>query len=184
MAAKSKFAQWVAAIKSKFTPWCALYEVCKNLLHCYGGWNAFTWSPFLWIGFLFALLLSPCHSHCWIWYEKAIGILPNLLGFSLGGYAVMLAFGDKKFLDIIRGKSKDELFSPYMGVSASLAFFIIIQSLALVAALAYERFHVRLWVLNFLGCWLFVYSLLLGLAATLRIFSLSDLYDEMPHDKE
>jgi hypothetical protein len=125
------------------------------------------------------------HSRCdWFWYEKAIGILPNLLGFSLGGYAVLLAFGDKKFLDAIRGESLGENTSPYMSVSASLAYFVLVQILALVVAVSYDCFGVCHAAWNFFGCWMFIYSLLLGVAATLRIYFLSRMFDMMPRGND
>jgi len=157
-----------------------LFGECSWLWRHYGGWREFLRSPYLWSGFALALLLSLRSGCGWFWYESALGVLPNLLGFSLGGYAVLLAFGDKKFLNLIRGDFPGESNSPYMGVSASLAFFVVAQSLTLVAAVTYDGVRVESALLNFVGCWAFMYSLLLGLAATLRIFFLSRMFDKMP----
>ena len=162
----------------------ALIRSCGILWQIYGGWRTFICSPYLWIAFIITIILSSS-KHCdWRWYEKAIGVLPDLLGFSLGGYAVMLAFGDKNFLNAIRGEREDEEHSPYIITSTSLAYFVIIQIITLILAVVYDALYMKHTILNFIGCWIFIYSLLLGFAATLSIFFLSRMYDKLPFNAD
>jgi hypothetical protein len=171
-------------MKEENSPSKALLDSIKALWEVYGGHKVFLRSPYLWFSSILALLLLTTANHKWIWYEKALTIIPNLIGFSLGGYAVMLAFGDKQFLNILRGPGDDDEFSPYLKASASLAWFVVIQIITLLVSVVFDTLQVKSCFMNYFGCWLFIYSIVLGLAATLNIFFLSKMYDAMPQSKE
>ena len=71
-----------------------------------------------------ALLLLAITSHYWLtecWWEQSISILPNLLGFSLAGFAMFLGFGDEKFRALLAEKDEEEVVSPYLG---GVRFFV------------------------------------------------------------
>src|SRR5690554_7741499 len=72
----------------------------------YGGFKSIVGSPYMHAS-LFITLIS---SGIWLkydWVEIPISVLPNIIGFSLGGYAIWLALGDDKFRASISGKTKD-----------------------------------------------------------------------------
>jgi hypothetical protein len=78
-----------------------------------------------------AAILLVLTSHFWWtqdWWELPISILPNLIGFSLGGYAILLAFGDEKFRKLLvpERKATPSPGAPtlYMTVSAIFLHFI------------------------------------------------------------
>jgi hypothetical protein len=166
----------------------------RHLWKAYGGWQSLLRSPFLWVAFVIVSIITVCDFTEWHWYKSCISVHPSLLGFSLGGYAVMLAFGDGKFLNIIRGSEPNGDCSPFLGTSASLAWFILCQIFALVFALIADAtaFSPRpgslavIWlkVSMFLGGWLFFYSLLLAIAATSSVFFLSRMFDDLPTDPD
>lgn len=171
----------------------ALAMSLRHLWLAYGGWKGFLGSPYLLASFVATLAINYFRAEGWLWYKTCLGIHPNLLGFSLGGYVVLLAFGDGRFLDALRGPEPDGGHSPYLKTSASLAWFVLSQIFAIIVALFFEATtmptrpggFLDCWqqVGMFLGCWLFIYSLLLSIAATLAIFFLSRMYDLLPPEQ-
>lgn len=176
------------------------YSGVKKLFNrywiAYGGINAILGSPYMHISLLIALLSSGI----WLeddWVELPISVLPNIIGFSLGGYAIWLALGDDKFRASISGKTNSGGESPFIVVNATFVHFIVLQILALISALVgkshpifnsplfIQRFMLDLapWLYevsiaisyagSFFGYFIFVYALLSALAATMAIFRIA-----------
>ncbi|APE03101.1 hypothetical protein BM526_15345 [Alteromonas mediterranea] len=121
--------------------------------------------------------------------------MPNLLGFSLGGYAMWIAIGDDNFRKLISGEDEDGEPSPYMEVNAAFVHFIILQILSMVLALIaksyyftlspnhylIEKFGDYLVIASLVGYgisyFIFIYALLSALAATLALLRVSSWYD-------
>jgi hypothetical protein len=170
----------------------SLVENIGHLWRAYGGLKGFLCSPYLWSSAAATVVVYYFAVENWKWYTTSIAVLPNLLGFSLGGYAVLLAFGDGRFLDALRGPEPDEQYSPYLQASASLAWFVLAQILSLIVSFFFEftassprpgsGWETLQNLGFFLGCWLFIYAVFLGLAATLSIFFLSRMYDLLPKE--
>ena len=162
----------------------------------YGGLKSIVGSPYMHIS-LFITLVS---SGIWLendWVEIPISVLPNIIGFSLGGYAIWLALGDDKFRASISGKTKTGGESPFIVVNATFVHFIVLQILALIAALIgksepiynsplfIQRFLLDLapWLYDvslalsiigsFIGYFLFIYAIFSALAATMAIFRIA-----------
>lgn len=69
----------------------------------------------------------------------SLSILPNIIGFTIGGYAILVSFGDEDFKKKIAGKVDGEGGdSPYMHVNATLVHTIIVQAFALLAAITFK----------------------------------------------
>ncbi len=149
----------------------------------YGGAKALIKSPYLHLAFLLLLITS----HFWLtdkWWEQSISILPNLLGFSLGGFAMFLGFGDEKFRAILAESDGNNETSPYESLCASFVHFIVVQFLALTIALIAKSLdfwmpmpelmrQMLIWCEFFfsgLGYLLFFYSITSMLAATMAVF--------------
>lgn len=110
------------------------YEIFQYYWNTYGGWRALLSSPYLHVAF-FLLFLT---HHQWMsrdWWDQSLAILPNLLGFSLGGFAIFLGLGDEQFRAILAEKGEGESNSAYTLVSATFVHFILIQALGIVFAL-------------------------------------------------
>ena len=113
-----------------------------------------------------------------------ISIIPSIIGFSLGGYAIWLALGDSKFRDVISGESGDGEVSPYMSVNSAFVHFIIMQFLSLITALLFKSYldsdaplsQVEKLISGF-GYGLFIYSLLCAVAATFSVLRVASWYD-------
>ena len=173
----------------------ALSQQFRYYWKVYGGIRALTGSPFLWISFVIALPLSILWQ--WQWQDKAISVLPNLVGLSFAAYAVIVGFSPENFLQIIRGDSPNGRFSPYISGSVRIAHFVFIQIVSLIIALVWDGAQIKypslpidsctallLAILHFIGAWIFIYAVVLGLPALLQVFLFSKIYNQMPKDDE
>lgn len=168
-----------------------LIDVLRRYWRIYGGLPAMLRSPFVHL----SIVLTALTAQTWLyerWWLTVIAILPNLLGFTLGGFAVFLGFGDDRFRQMIAGSHPDEPepFSPYLGVSATFLHFVLVQILALLWALTASSLYFDLpdgklalvgSVLGHcggaVGYWLFLYGLFSGAAAAIAIFRVAGWYD-------
>lgn len=174
----------------------------------YGGWKGLVFSPYFHVAILFTLFLK----HYWEnqpWWDIALSILPNTIGFALGGYAIWLGFGDEKFRNKIKDPHKNGGPSAYLQVSATFSHFIIVQLFALLGALIAKANYFELtnnyWLgkiflkndipLNFisvyiapwfwcLGFTLFIYSLMTAIAATLAVFRVATWLDHFQNNSD
>lgn len=168
--------------------------------HAYGGWRAVFSSPFFW----FSALLLPLTHRYWyfdLWWEQTLSVMPNLLGFTLGGFAVFLGFGDEKFKSLIAGSDDGapNQPSPYIEVCSAFLHFVLIQVVALVAAIIGRATNFDLagnlevigavvepvrWIFDMLGYWLFLYGICLAAAAAIAIFRVAFWFDRYQTDNK
>lgn len=139
----------------------------------YGGWRAMALSPYFAGALLLSTVLWPLWWNSDDWVERALGTLPNLLGFSIGAMAIVLAFpGQRIFRHLAEDGSEN---SYYIGLAARLVHFILVQIAAIAVALISDA-----WTsvgLGFLGVLLFSYSLTTGVATALSFFGAARLYN-------
>lgn len=109
--------------------------IFKRFWRAYGGARAIVRSRYLHA----ALLITP---FCWgswgapLWWDTVIGVLPNLLGFTLGGFAIFVGFGDERFKASLAAPESDpEIPTVYRELCATFVHFILIQVIALLAAI-------------------------------------------------
>ena len=177
-------------------------NVFQRYWQTYGGFSALIKSPYLWISIAITALLFP-HWSLTNWWDDVLSIMPNLLGFSLGGYAMWIAIGDDNFRKLISGEDEDGTASPYMEVNAAFVHFIILQILSMLLALTAKAYSFPVSANNpiviLLGDYyklaclvgygfsylIFIYALLSALAATLALLRVSSWYDSFhTHQKE
>ncbi|HLA33642.1 MAG TPA: hypothetical protein VJ001_02110 [Rhodocyclaceae bacterium] len=160
----------------------------------YGGWSALLGSAFFWLSIALLVVTSPY----WLkpsnaWWSQTLSVMPNLLGFTLGGFAVFLAFGDDQFKKLISGSvPQEDGPSPYLEVSATFLHFVLIQVAALIAAIignattftlpgclaVVSSFLASIRVVGDLfGYWLFLYGISSAAAAAIAIFRVAYWYD-------
>lgn len=160
----------------------------------YGGFRALIKSPYLLLSVIISALLYPHWSEP-MWWDDVLSIMPNLLGFSLGGYAMWIAIGDDDFRQLISGEDADGKTSPYMEMNAAFVHFILLQLLSIILALITKAYYFPLpqghYILEFLGGYfsyvciagyflaylVFIYALLSAFAATLALLRVSSWYD-------
>lgn len=169
-------------------------NILKRYWRIYGGFGALLKSPYFWVSALITILLYPSWSVSG-WWDDVLSIMPNLLGFSLGGYAMWIAIGDDEFRKLISGEDGDGKPSPYMEVNAAFVHFIVLQMLAMILALVNKAYDIPLnnqnilvkflgdavfyvnTVSYFVSYFVFIYALLTAVAATLSLFRVSSYND-------
>lgn len=161
----------------------------------YGGLKAVLTSIYFWGAVLLTALLYPQWTKAG-WWGDVLSIMPSVLGFSLGGFAMWVAIGDEKFKTLIAG-SDDGRPSPFMEVNATFVHFILLQLVSILLAVVSKAYDIALptthWLYVIWGdnlgtvarafyCFsyfLFVYALLTAFAAVLALFRVSSWYDAM-----
>lgn len=103
--------------------WCA-----------YGGFTALIKSPYLHLAIILLALTFKILTNV-NWWDIFISVLPNLLGFTLGGFAVFFAFGDENFRVILIDNSDDDDSnisgsSLYVELCSTFVHFIVVQIFA------------------------------------------------------
>ena len=118
-------------------------SVIERYWTAYGGLRQLFTSPVFYISILITFFLFPIWNFEEKWWEMVLSIMPNVLGFSLGGYAMWMAIGDDNFRELISGiENEIEETSPYMNVSAKFAHFIVVQILSIIAALFNKSYFI------------------------------------------
>ncbi|WP_146176097.1 hypothetical protein [Chromobacterium haemolyticum] len=171
----------------------------------YGGIRALFSSKYFILAIFFAWA-SPAY---WLrsgWVSLSLQIFPNLLGFTLGGYALILSMGGEKFLlSLAGGKRERAGFSKFVIFNASYVHFVVFQSITLVAAMLFNGVDGGEWfwrivvienmvsrsyycfdfyeifgaVLNFSGAVLMFYTVFLVFPTALNVFRLAVNYDSL-----
>ena len=153
----------------------------------YGGLRNVLKSPYAHLALLLAAITFPI----WTapgWWDLPLGILPNLIGFTLSGYAVMMTFGNER---LRKEMSRPVVGRPsaFMVINATFFHFLLLQIMAMLLAIVAKsrpfssllgvsalggvthlvRYAVTLSLWAF-GYVLFLYALTSALAATAAIF--------------
>jgi hypothetical protein len=144
----------------------------------YGGWKALLKSPYLHLSVItsiacFPIWLKPENT---FWYDLPLSALPDLLGFTLGGYAILLAFGNEQFLMILCIKDEEES-SPFINVNGAFVHFIVVQAFSLFISIISFCWKIKTGLFAFMGFSIFLYSLLTGVAAAFSLLRIGKWYD-------
>lgn len=148
----------------------------------FGGWEALIGSAYAWTA-LFATAFLWWFKGEMTWLSPTLSILPNLLGFTVAAYAILLAFGDEEFKKIIITYPKKRKDSFFMTVNGTFCHFIIIQCLTLVYAVLFGTLGLNAMHFQALGMWLLLYSLLLSIAVALAMLTIARTYETITRDK-
>lgn len=116
-------------------------------------------------------------------------ITPSLLGFMLGGYAILIGFGNREFLQSISQISDNKPISFYQKFSSTFAFSILSMAVVLIIACIFFLFSLIIpldYFSDYLDyfnifaiiilVFLLVYSICQIFIAILNVFTLSQAY--------
>ena len=182
-----------------FSQYSGVATVFQRYWRHYGGASAVFMSPYFHVAVGLTAVLYPYWLHN-SWWDLAINTIPGLLGFSLGGFAIWLAFGDRGFRSKIGTRAYGDASSAYMKVSAAFAHFIALQIFALFAAIVAKATQFSISPIgavgqyiprglatfvveilaptgHFIGFLLFCYALLSALAASMAVFRVASWFD-------
>lgn len=102
--------------------------------------------------------------------ENVLNLYPNLLGFNLGGYALIIGFGNNDLIKGLTKKGKDKKNSIFQRLNGIFAFTLILQAFVLIFAFVsdfvisldlgtsstpiyYFTNGIALFVITFFGLW-------------------------------
>lgn len=162
----------------------------------YGGWRAVLGSPF----FLIAVALSLSGYGNWTkdsWSSLSQALLPNLLGFSLGTYAILLSMLTGRLKAALKAVPNERGVAYLNEMNATFFHFIIVQVISLLWAIAYngtllndlvEIVGIRFEWVNaalkiasalggFVGYSLLLYSISLAIASAIVVYRLASIVD-------
>lgn len=159
----------------------------------YGGWNSVFSSRY----FFLALAMVSLGSGYFLrakWWDLVTSVVPGLVGFAIAGVAIFISLGSDALRGIIAGKTPgSQEPSPFISFMAMFTHFIVVQLLALVAALLakfmYETQQPVITGLVDLGVqlrspfWLvggllFCYAVALCLSLAIEIYRLATMIDD------
>jgi hypothetical protein len=158
-------------------------------------WKAYGRSKALFTSAYFhlAVILLLITSHYWLfekWWEQPITVIPNLLGFSLGGFAVFVGLSDDGFRAWLSTSKNEQQPSAFLSVSSTFVHFIVVQAASLLLAILGKSLDfkydwpdalvvlIRLGTLFFsgFGYLVFLYAITSMLAATMSLFRVVSWY--------
>lgn len=154
--------------------------------HLYGGKRALLTSPYLHLAFLITAVCAPI----WldnakgapIWASAAVNILPNLMGFSIAGMAIFLAFSNES---TVKAVTEDgEPASYFVATVANFFHFILIQTIALL--LGFVGLHYVWQPLSGIGVLSLVYALAVSPAMAMQLLHTARIInaaESLPDDK-
>jgi conserved hypothetical protein len=171
--------------------WSGTTGIVRRYWQNYGGFKVIIASPYLHVSICLLILTFPF----WFynkWWEQSISIVPSILGFTIGGFAIFLGYGSDKFRSLLAPED-DKGKSPYLDIVTTFTHFIIIQTLTLVIALIasslnsiaimeithanrYTCISIIWFVLGCLGYGIFLYSLILTFAVCFALYRLTCMY--------
>ncbi|WP_155805893.1 hypothetical protein [Erythrobacter litoralis] len=168
----------------------------RRYFHAYGGWSGVFGSPL----FLVSVLIAAASYRQWLnpdWVDTIYALVPSLLGFSLGTYAILFSLITARVKGAMRAVKSDDDVSALEQVNATFFHFIFVQVIALVWAFGFDGsafadlaaatkaslpaigwgFVVLKLVGSFVGYTLLVYSITLVVGAALAIYRLALISD-------
>lgn len=169
-----------------------LPSILHRYWRAYGGLAALVRSGYLHA----AVLLTVLTWHTWggpHWWDTVISVLPNLLGFTLGGFAIFIGFGDDSFRRSLAAPEDDPATpSVYFEMCATFVHFILVQVIGLVLALVAKGLwfhaewmaplHALLPTLNAIGgaagYLVFLYAITSIVAVTLHVLRIASMYEQ------
>ena len=171
--------------------WVGVIEIFGRYWNSYGGLSALVSSPYLHVSLLLTILTFGYWSDN-TWWTQSLSVLPTLMGFTLGGFAIFLSLGSENFRSLMARADEDESTdkSPYMVVISSFVHFVLIQMFAIITSIianaasytslpSFVTEKTNKLFIILIGGWgygLFIYSLLLAISVCLAIYRMSGLF--------
>ncbi|VWX59616.1 hypothetical protein [Sphingorhabdus sp. 109] len=164
----------------------------KQYIKFYGGWSAIFSSPFFWLAFFICMInYTMWDSEAWL--PLAQSLLPNLLGFSLGTYAILFSIINNRLKRALREVPNSRGIPYLFEMNATFFHFLITQVVALIWTfiytgtlwfdiLTYAKLEPEVLVQvlfalkmsgGFIGMLLLVYSTTLIIAAAMVVYRLA-----------
>lgn len=161
-------------------------------------WNQYarTGGVFTSLYFLSGFCLACLSFRLWIepkWWEIPLTILPNLLGFTITAYAVVLALNSNELFDALAYEKNDSI-SPLTEINVTFVHFILVQTTTLILAILSKGMYFQIdieldFIINaiswggiafgFVGVWLFWYSISMIVSVTFTLMFIGKKLDKI-----
>ena len=159
-----------------FSQWAGVRNAVKHYWWIYGGLGALLRSPYIHSALLLTIVayiggrFSPTASNA---SDIALSAIPNLLGFTVGALAIVLAFSSADIFSALAEKGEPQSF--FMKMTASLVHFIAVQALTLIVAILAKI--TGLPVLDIATLFLLFYAVLVTFAAGVQLYNTAIIYN-------
>ena len=180
------------------TKWKIFVSRLRKYLKNYGGWSEVFASPF----FNLALILSFLNFQLWQsdWVRLSQSLIPSMLGFSLGTYAILFSIISVKLKRALK-EVKNERGIPYLHeMNATFFHFIFVQVLCVTVSFLHtgtslhsvltavvgpssdlnDVFWLGRMISGLVGSTLVFYSLFLAIAAAMIVYRLATIVEPEP----
>ena len=158
--------------------WSSVAATIGTYWETYGGLRSLLSSPYFALSVITTVVV---YSYAYLfeakldWTQNIFDVVPSLLGFSIGAFAVLLVFSGDRFQSLI--VEEGVAGSLFMKTSALFVHFIVVQSLCVLMALL-----AKVWgPFSPIAFFLLTYSLFTAVAAALALFNLAMLYNAIAH---
>ncbi|WP_421789898.1 hypothetical protein [Hyphobacterium sp.] len=118
-------------------------------------------------------------SGSFLWPDIGLAILPSLLGFTLGGMAILLAVAGTEQFKRIFGEGKDD--SLFVKELASMFHFVFIQSVAIIVFIVVK--YSDMIFISYIGFFLLIYSLSMAISLGMRLFMLGRVLNALARQR-
>lgn len=180
--------------------WKTLIKWLARYFHAYGGVRGVIGSPFFGI----AIVTTSLSYSNWLkpepeWIDKVESLIPSLLGFSLGTYAILFSIIGNRLKGALRQVKAPHGVSYLESINATFFHFVFVQVVALMWTFLFQGTwlvdlvkvlkpyyppleEAGIWLFrcgSFVGFFLLVYSVLLTVAAALAVYRLALIRDPL-----
>lgn len=156
-----------------FRQWSNLGRTLKDYWTIYGGLPALAGSPYLHLSILLTLFCIFLGEDKISAADIAVSVLPNLLGFTVGALAIVLAFSSADAFVILAEEGYPQSF--FMNLTANLVHFILVQVVALICGLVAKVTNIK--ALDTFSLFFLFYAVLVALAAGFQLFKTAIIYN-------
>lgn len=153
--------------------WKGQYEALARYWALYGGWKALALSPYVHLSLVLTVLCAWLASWKPNAAEVAISVIPNLLGFTVGALAIVLAFSSADIFETLAEKGNPKSF--FMSLTANLIHFMLIQVIALVLGIFTKVSESA--VLQIPSLFFLIYAVIATFAAGVQLFLTAVIYN-------
>lgn len=149
----------------------------SDYIEYFGSLKDIIYTPYFHLAIFFSTVSVFLSENPSEWLRYAIEVVPSLLGFSLGGYAILISFGDQDFRKYLATKKVNgNNNSIFLILNGTFLHFIIMQVSALTISTLFLVLDIKKPILNFMGCTFFYYTLIFCVAVAFEIKTLSKWY--------
>jgi hypothetical protein len=158
---------------SIFRPWRNQATELSRYWSLHGGWAALCRSPYVQLSIAIGLITQVCPSSTFDAAATAISILPNVLGFTVGALAIILAFASSDFFKYLAEDGREK--SVFMQTVANFVHFVLVQVFCLILSVICES-HPN-WLLKIATAIMLIYALFTTLSTVIQLFQMATVFN-------